>query len=478
MSLFTRLLPFAPTAIAAGLSLTPSTLAQNGVDAVEPTVQQTETVDQRFQSLEREIARQREVIESQQAQLDRLAASEHSWLTEARARQIRGLVVDALADADARASLRADGAVAGYDKGFFIGSSDGNFRLQLAVESQFRYIWSSSEQPAGVDEDTGGFQVRRARLDFRGHAFDPALTYRLRFAVDRATGSTSLEFAHVGYDLSPEWNIKAGQFKPLFLREENVAGTRQLAIERSYVADYITVDYAQGAELTYTGSWLRAAAAVHDGSYSANTDFNADRTDLALSGRVEARFGGSWKQFDDFSSWSGDEVAVLVGVAAGYEAGSAAPTDLPDVFKYTADLSVEFGFATLFASVVGQQFEEASAFSFVEDASQFGFVAQAGVFVIPDRLELFGRYEWFDFDGGYYRNNGAGTQTGTGAVASDEIAFATVGANYYIYKHNLKLSLDVVLGFDPVPVGNTGAGIVATGDDGSVALRSQVQWSF
>jgi hypothetical protein len=469
--------PIVTAVLAAGLHLVSPSHAEVGARAAGDSGV-AGRLDERLRQLEGEIARQNEVIASQQAQLDRLAAADESWLTEARAEQIRGLVSDVLADADTRASLRADGASAGYDKGFFIASADGNFKLQFTVESQFRYIWSSSEQSPGTDEDLGGFQVRRARLDFRGHAFDPALSYRLRLAVDRATGATNLELAHVGYDFTKELNLKAGQFKPFFLREENVSGTKQLAIERSYVADYITVDYAQGAELTYTGEWLRAVGSVHDGSYSVNSDFNADRSDLAVAARLEARIGGSWKQFDDFTSWSDDQVAVLLGVAAGYELGSAAPTDLPDVFKYTADASLEFGVANVFAAVVGQQFEDTATAPFLADANQIGFVAQAGVFVVPDTLELFGRYEWFDFDGGYYRNNGAGTQTGTGALTSDQVSFLTAGANYYIHKHNLKLSVDVVFGFDPVPVANTGAGIVATGDDGSVSLRSQVQWSF
>lgn len=40
----------------------------------------------------------------------------------------------------------------------------------------------------------------------------------------------------------------------------------------------------------------------------------------------------------------------------------------------------------------------------------------------------------------------------------DELGILTVGGNYYLRRHNAKLTLDVLYAFDPVPVDNTGAG--------------------
>src|SRR5690606_38208544 len=151
-------------------------------------------------------------------------------------------------------------------------------------------------------------------------------------------------------------NITVGRFKPQFLREENVSGFQQLAAERSYLADYFTVDYSEGAELAYATDRFRASAAVHDGSYSANTDFNADRTDAAVSGRVEFLVAGDFKQFSDFTSWSNDEFGLLIGAAAGYEFGESDGGDIPDLFKYTVDASAEFGGFNLFGAIVGQSF--------------------------------------------------------------------------------------------------------------------------
>ena len=62
-----------------------------------------------------------------------------NWLTEQRADEIRALVHDVLADADTRASLLQSGMTAGWDKGFFLASSDGNFKLKVAGQIQFRW---------------------------------------------------------------------------------------------------------------------------------------------------------------------------------------------------------------------------------------------------------------------------------------------------------------------------------------------------
>src|SRR2546426_4285979 len=75
----------------------------------------------------------RNMVQNLQQQVDDLkSASNDNWLTQKRAEEIRSLVQDVLADADTRASLLESGVMAGWDKGFFIGSADGNWRLNIA----------------------------------------------------------------------------------------------------------------------------------------------------------------------------------------------------------------------------------------------------------------------------------------------------------------------------------------------------------
>jgi|GEM_PF-304121 len=141
-------------------------------------------------------------------------------LTEERAKQIRSIVEDVLADSDQRASLQGTGATSGYDKGFFLASPDGNFRLRINGVFRFRYAFSrlstrSLKQldpgtyqapvtgvqtgfPGGseikgyqgfvgggnsVQRTARGFEFREMKLDFSGHVVDPSWQYRVRLTT-------------------------------------------------------------------------------------------------------------------------------------------------------------------------------------------------------------------------------------------------------------------------------------------------------
>ncbi len=436
-----------------------------------------------MERFEAELSALRARVEAQDAELRQLrAAADETWMNESRAAEVEAIVRDVLSAAE-KQDASSSGPTAGYNNGFFIGSGDGNFLLRVNVEGQVRYVYSAAEQPNGTDGDENGFVMRRARLDLRGHAIDPDLTYRLRLSMDRADGRALLELAYLGYAFADGWNVNIGQIKPMFAREENVNPFRQLAVERSYAADYYTVDFTQGLEVSYSGDALRGFFSIHDGSYAANSDFNADRTNFAATGRVEYRLAGTWKQFDDFTSWSGDKFGLLLGAAVDYELGEeGSGTHTPDILKYTADVSAEFGGANLFAALYGQHLCDngsagAGGLPTNLAANQFGLVVQGGAFIVPDKVEPFVRYEWMTFDGVYYRNNGAGTQTGTGNVADDDLSIITAGVNYYIRKHNIKFTLDGMYALDPVPVANSGAGLLRSSGEQFV-LRAQMQWAF
>ncbi len=80
-----------------------------------------------------------------------------NWLTEKRAGEIRSLVHDVLADADTRASLLSSGMQAGYDGGFTIGDSTGNFLLRINGQLQTRWIYSNQGHSTGAAGLGGGF---------------------------------------------------------------------------------------------------------------------------------------------------------------------------------------------------------------------------------------------------------------------------------------------------------------------------------
>ncbi|MGI9015186.1 MAG: porin [Phycisphaerales bacterium] len=396
-------------------------------------------------------------LEKKMADMD--AAQQDGRMTEARAAEVRAIVHDVLADADTRASLLQGGMTAGWDRKFFLASSDGNFKMNVEGQMQFRWVLNLQDEQAG-DSTRYGFENRRTKLNFNGHVFDPTWEYEVQGAFDRDGGSFILETATITRDLGNDWYVKFGQFKPGFMREELTSSKRQLAVERSLVNEEFNQDYTQGIEVGYAGEQFKIWGSFDDGFGSDNTAALAEDVEYSLTGRAEILFAGSWDQFKDFTSWKDEEFAFMMGAAGHVEReesgtpGSAEET----VFTWTIDASLEFGGANIFAAVVGRHFDES-------DADQFGFVLQGGVFLTDD-WEAFARFEWGDMD----------------VSGQDDLLVATVGVNRYWKKHSLKWTTDIGIGLNEVASGWSSSGAGWRGDasdeDGQVVVRSQLQLLF
>jgi hypothetical protein len=393
---------------------------------------------------------------------DMNAEQEEDWLTEQRANEIRDLVQDVLADADTRASLLQDGMTAGWDKGFFLGSADGNWLLKIGGQIQVRYAASFQDSSPDGEDERYGFEVRRAKLKLKGHAVDPSWKYVLNMAFDHddggAQGDIDLEDAIIIKDFGGGWELWAGQFKLNFLREELVSSTSQLAVDRSYVNELYNQDRHQGVQFFYTGDQFRVTGAFSDGFGSKNRPAYATDTDWALTARVEWLAMGSWSQFKDFTSPRGSETGLMVGAAVHWQDNKY---DQPLIGKterytWTIDGSLEGDGWNLFAYVVGNHLDPDVGSSM----DQLGIVVQGGYYFTDD-WEGFARYEWSDLD-----------TTGT-----DDVSILTMGVNRYFAKHALKWTTDFGYAFDSVP--DTEGGIDwredTPGEDGQIVVRTQFQ---
>jgi len=434
-------------------------------------------------------------VEALQQKVAELQAANQGdqWLTEQRAAEVRGIVHDVLADADTRASLLQSGMTAGYDDGFMIGSNDGNFSLKLNGQLQVRFLWNNQddESAEGGDETRYGFENRRTRLIFSGHVVDPAWTYKIQgdfaftdqvmfnvgdgYVTDDDSGGFNLLDAWIQYDYGNGWYTRVGQFKGPLLREELVHSGQQLAVERSIFNEIFTLDRVQGLLVGYNGDQVRLMGSVHNGARSLNSGAVTLDTEIAAAARAEFLLSGNWAQFEDFTSWQDGEQGWLLGGGVAYERDEFGEDMVfnsmnveDERLTLTGDVSAEFGGANLFAAVAYADFQEA-------DNNPFGFVVQGGFFVTED-IEIFGRWEYIDFDMEVVGDE-------------DETNIATVGFNRYISDHQLKWTTDFGYAFDPVPAatdvsGNTvslgGAGFrTDQGDeDGQFVLRSQIQLLF
>lgn len=234
-----------------------------------------------------DMQRQNQSLETSLSELQ--AQNGEKWLSEQRAAEIREVVSDVLADSATRSSLQAAQMTGGYDKGFFLASPDGNFKLKLGGQLQARWAGSfystrddnilnmnpgaaSNRGTAAASVPTrgsfrksaDGFEIRRMKLDFSGHVVDPSWQYRVVMIYDRvsavgtpsnsaylggvgaAGGAAGVEDAYVRKDLGNGFALWGGQFKAPFLKEELTSSKYQLAAERSLVNYMFTTKFTQG----------------------------------------------------------------------------------------------------------------------------------------------------------------------------------------------------------------------------------------
>jgi hypothetical protein len=406
---------------------------------------------------------------------------------------VESAVRDATPDAERRSqplSLAPQGFTAGYDNGkFLIQSEDGAFVLNPNAQMQFRWIANSRDnaQPDGDDEFQSGFELRRLKLAFDGNVFGKDNVYHLQWATSRTNGNLVLEEAYLRHKFADRpWAIRGGQYSDTWAHESTVSSKRQLTVERSLVSEILInggvggESYIQGVSLIYDdGGALRGEVTFQDGINSRNTNFTDTGGGSALLGlpdphwgvsaRLEYKFAGDWKQYDDFTAMGNQkDLLVLGGGVLIYEADGAR------AFHHTVDVQWEpqaVKGLSVYGAYVGlwRDFNATTPGGDDVQPYDWGFLVQAG-YMLNDKCELFARYDYMDFD------TGDPSPLGAAAGVSDSIHEITIGVNYYLQKHAAKFTVDAIWLPNGCPVDASGTGVLAqTGDDSQFVLRAQFQ---
>lgn len=395
-------------------------------------------------------------------------------LDQRRAEEIKGLIAEVLSDADTRASLMADGAVAGHDgTSFFLSSVDGSQRLNVWGQIQFRYLFNF-ENANDDDEEDEGFQMRRTKLGFNGHVTaGKKWDYEVIIALDRGDGNAFFEDVKFGTELADNLRIDAGKFKLPFLREELISSRRMLTVERSSVNEFFTLNRAEQVQLSWKSDMMKLAVAVSDGSNSEFSDIGADAVEFAITGRADIKLQGDWTQAGDTTAWSNQPTGIFLGAAAHYEMGDGNNGGSADYLAWTVDGSFESGGLGIFAAIAGGHTDNDPGTG-TPDRDMLGIVVQVS-YNFNDTIEPFVRGEWLDDD-----------------IADDEALLITAGFNYYVSQnHNAKFTLDVLWFMDgdvvtANPFGSPTSGFdsatgFSTGDtheEDNFLIRAQFQLLF
>jgi hypothetical protein len=462
----------------------------------------------------------------EQADQIRLLRQENGeqWLTEQRAEQVRGIVRDVLADSNERASFRTDGAVAGYDRNFFIASADGNYRLNIEGQIQSRYAFnhlptaaiSTAATSVGLAQDEYGFELRRVRLNFFGNAIDPSWTYRVQIAFERDAGITNrpltLEDAFIQKALGDGFYFRMGQWKNFYNYEEIASSRSQQFIERSITNQYFTTQFIQGALLGWESSTVRVYMSYNDGGGNRNIaalQANGNPTDYAFTGRAEWMPVGEWGQFRDMQGWRGSPFAAVVGAAFNVQRSGGATlsgrntigngvlpglgalpstVDAVTLASWTVDANLRGDGWSAWGAFLGNcLFDGGDAASArgVDGALSLAGIVQGGLF-LTDSVEVFARWE-----GIWVSSDNDGIVNGVfvpNALVQQRVNVLTLGGCWYFNKNAAKFALDGGWAMDPVNFANGLFGESILGADwrasgtgngaGEVVVRAQLQLLF
>ena len=428
-------------------------------------------------------------IEALKAEIRQYANETSDQRVDAERRmEIRSIVADVLADAEARTSFQDDAVIRGWNKGFRLESPDGNFLLKIGGQLQLRFVLNrvngldsaEASNPAGSGAPyEWGQENRRIKLQFEGHVVDPSWTYRIKGAFERIKGGRmTLDNAWVAKSLGNGMKVKVGQFKAPFMREELVSSSKQLAVERSLVNEYFNQGNSQGLEVSWRNENFKASGWTGDGvgsrylgparSNGQNTAWNETATSYSFASRGEWKIAGEWSQFKDMSSRRGSDFGAMVGVAGVIQRANQRLAANGTVSTgVTADLTVDLSGASIFVSGIWSNVSRGGGGG---TNNPWGVTIQGGYFVTED-VEAFARFEYMNFDLGNQVNPKTARFSG-----------CTLGSNWFL-NPAVKFTVDWTYNFESLAAGafqSNSAGFRQDqpGEVGQWALRAQLQLLF
>ncbi len=356
----------------------------------------------------------------------------------------------------------------GWDKHFYVESSDKNYRFQINGQIQLRYTDNHRQNEAEASES--GFSMRRTRIDFQGHVFSPKLKYKIQMDFHRSDGDAALEESFMQYQFGSHIYVVAGQFIGKFFRDGMTSSKKTLTVDRTLTNDYFRLGEIQGVGLEGRHEKWDWSFLVHDGRKSFHTGFTRDHVDAAAAVRLQWYPGGKRVQFMDYVAWSTDPGGIKLGAAVDYEDGKPGES-YKNFTTWTADLAYEQAPFNLFTTYVSRSVKMPGT----ADIKQSGFFLQGGVFVIKDKLDLVARWEHVEFDG---HEDAHGFST-LRAGADDELDMYIFGANYYFRDHSLKLAMDYTVAPHGIAQGKDGLGYITSNNmDAQHVFRMQMQVLF
>ncbi len=334
----------------------------------------------------------------------------------------------------------------GYSNGFFIRTQDDLFSLKFNIRSQFLFF----VEDEGGDTATS-FDIRRLWISFRGNAFRSWLKYLL---ILEASGDVELLDYFLDFAKKTEVVPRIGQYRVPFNREELTDPFNLQLVDNSILNREFSLGRHIGVGLGgVVNRFITYGVGVFN---SAGRNSINENSNLLYVGRVmftptgEPRYSSinpfpvSGEYTYSQGSFGDSETPLIaISVAAAYLPGFNASTTNPgnpiiqdrvlalgsdegNIFQFSADLSVKYLIFSLEAEYDLRNINPDE--TGIDSALSQGVRVQSGVFLIPELIEVAGRFAIIDLGNDF---------------GDDKIWEITPGLSFYFIRdRNLKLQFD------------------------------------
>ncbi len=335
------------------------------------------------------------------------------------------------------------------DEGWQFTSHDGNYLMHLEWRGQFRFAYPTDSDPL-TNEDYAdkelNLTIRRARMKVGGHAYRPFLKYYLEYEL---FASNLLDF-RLMFDRFQFFKFKVGQWKVHYNRERIISSGKQETVERSILTRPFTIDRQQG--ISFYGRlngpsvldfnyWISILAGTGRGNQR-NDDGN-----LMYMTRLQWNFLGESLDFTGSDLSYHEKLGAIIAIAGvtnqspytrfsqsgggqitGFEEGVAGQYRVNQFLLETA------------AKYRGISWQQEFHWKQIKDNVNFtdtylnGNLMQIGYFphyaldFVPQKLEAYFRYAWYDPDL---------------HIDEDWQSEYTIGFNWFFHNHRNKLTAEV-----------------------------------
>jgi hypothetical protein len=309
-------------------------------------------------------------------------------------------------------SAKAPRAVAGYDDGLYIATTNDAHRVGIAGRLATRF--TVGRDPDGLVRSR--FAIPTARLGLSGHVFG-VNDFKLSGEVSR--GLFELRDAYVDRPLFGA-HLRLGQFKAPYSRQQMTSLSQMQFTDRALTNVFADASRNLGASVYGRPDANRSGVEWYLGVFNGGSRLQAPvvlRDDARPGPQVAARVGWSSAHVNGYDEADFDGGPPRVAAALGY-LGDLGPTDAM-IHRFNVDGAFKaYGTSLSWAVYLNSRPSPAPSRTL-----ERGYHVQAGHFLVPRRLEFAARF----------------AQVPDGSRARHEVLAAM---NIYRFEHKLKWQLE------------------------------------